>query len=170
MSDPEGNEFCILQSIAPRQSDHDLPFVDEHGTLVAASAETVWQVLLDHLDRQFSRSSSNGVRVCCRLCRRRRVGTAAPRRRLDAARLSSRCPLSRSPKSCSRAVIGSRPTVSRSESISAAGVSRGCGPRPAVSFPGVAGECYRRVVIASGGHAILLRRLLSGVRRKSTLV
>ena len=37
------------------------------------------------------------------------------------------------------------------------------------SFPGIAGEIYRRAVIASGGHAILLRRLLSGVRRQSEL-
>jgi catechol 2,3-dioxygenase-like lactoylglutathione lyase family enzyme len=168
MADAEGNEFCILQSVAARRSDDDLPFVDEHGTSVAASAETVWQVLLDHLDRQFSRVSSTAY---TRVAGCADVAASGPRpldegSTVPGFRVVSIVPLTEIALEGRHRFSTYRLTFRVDQHGASESRLRA---ETRASFPGFAGECYRRVVIASGGHAILVGRLLSGVRRKSEL-
>jgi len=165
MADPEGNEFCVLQSVAGRP-DHDLPFVDEHVTSVAASADTVWQVLLDNLDRQFSRVSAT---VYTRFVGCAEVAASGPRPLVEGSsvpgfRVVTIVPLTEIVLEGRHRFSTYRLTFRVDQRSSTESRLRA---ETRASFPGIAGECYRRVVIASGGHAILVRRLMSGVRRKA---
>jgi hypothetical protein len=146
----------------------DPPFVDEHGTLVAASAATVWQVLVDTLDRQFSRMPATAYAhaVGCG-----EIAASGPRPLVEGSampgfRVVTMVPLTEivfegahrfSTYRLTFRFDQTRPTETRLRAETRA------------SFPGVAGGLYRRFVVASGAHAILMRRLLSGVRRKSEL-
>ena len=146
----------------------DLPLVDEHVTSVAASADTVWQVLLDALDRQFSRVPAT---VYVRAVGCAEVASSGPRPLAEGSampgfRVVTIVPLTEIVLEGRHRFSTYRLTFRIDE----------CGGRESLlraetraTFPGVAGGIYRRAVIASGGHAILLRRLLSGVRRKSEL-
>jgi len=146
----------------------DLPFVDEHVTSVAASADTVWQVLVDRLGRQFSRGPATAF---ARVVGCAEVAASGPRPLVEGStlpgfRVVTIVPLTEIVLDGSHRFSTYRLTfrvdrVSSSESRLRA--------ESRASFPGIAGESYRRVVVASGAHAILVRRLLSGVRRKSEL-
>ena len=146
----------------------DLPFVDEHVASVAASADTVWQVLLDALDRQFSRLPAS---LYARAVGCAEVAPSGPRplgegSSMPGFRVVTIVPLTeivlegRHRFSIYRLTFRVDQRSDRESRLRA---------ETCASFPGIAGEIYRRVVIASGGHAILVRRLLSGVRGKAEL-
>jgi hypothetical protein len=146
----------------------ELPFVDEHVTSIAASADTVWQVLLDDLDRQFSRVPAT---VYARVVGCAEVAASGPRPLAEGSSMPGFRVVTIVPPT--EIVLEGRHRFStyrltfRVDQRSPRESRLRAETR--ASFPGIAGESYRRVVIASGGHAILVRRLLNGVRRKSEL-
>lgn len=143
-----------------------LPHVEEHAVGVAAGPAVVWRALSDELDRALYRRAFAryvtlvGAAQCSPSGPRPpvagaeytgfRVVAAVPGRELfllGRHRFSDYALLFR--------VEAEGPGRSRLRAE-----TRG-------RFPGVAGGLYRTLVIRSGGHAVVARRLLSAVRRRS---
>ncbi|KUL21888.1 hypothetical protein [Streptomyces regalis] len=143
-----------------------LPYVDEHTTVVAADADTVWHELRHVLDGIFSRGRSVGI-VALLGCADRtpsgprpltesstlrgfRVAVAAPGRELA---LVGRHRFSSYALVFHLEEAGPGRTQVRAETRA--------------GFPGPAGAIYRRLVIGTGGHAFLVRRMLTTVRKRA---
>jgi enamine deaminase RidA (YjgF/YER057c/UK114 family) len=146
-----------------------LPRVDEHATLIAASVDEVWPVLLETLDRAFSRpvvtayarivgcaeATASGPRPLAEGAKIPgfRVAAAAPARELV---LEGRHRFSSYALTFHLDRLSSGSSRLRAESRA--------------SFPGMAGRAYRLLVIGTGTHVLTVRRLLAGVRRRSERV
>jgi hypothetical protein len=142
---------------------NDLPFIDEHRVLISAPALVVWR----SLTTQMTRSRRAGTEAFAHLlgAEPRRasegplgegstlpgfaVAEAVPGRRL---RLSGRHRFS------TYALILTLVTRSDGTMLSA---------RTHAEFPGFRGNVYRRLVIGSGAHRVLIVRLLRSVRRRA---
>ncbi|MGI5373969.1 hypothetical protein ACQEV2_06885 [Streptomyces sp. CA-251387] len=143
-----------------------LPFVDEQTTVVAARPDAVWLELGQMLDRSF-----------------------AHRRTLGVARLlgcADRTPSGPRPLAEGSTLRGFRVAVADpARELALVGGHRfssyalvfhldETGPghtrvraETRASFPGPAGAVYRRLVIGTGGHAVLVRRMLNQLRLDS---
>jgi hypothetical protein len=146
-----------------------LPHVDEHAVGIGTGTAVVWQALSDELDRALSRPvfahyvtlvgaaerAPSGPRppVAGAQYTGFRVVAAVPGRELfllGRHRFSDYALLFR--------VGADGPGRSRLRAETRA------------RFPGPAGGLYRTLVIGSGGHAVVVRHLLSAVRRRSERV
>ena len=143
-----------------------LPVVDEHATVIAASVDDVWPVLLETLDRAFSRpvvsayarivgcaeATASGPRPLAEGAKIPgfRVAAAAPAQELM---LEGRHRFSSYVLTFHLDQLGSGSSRLRAESRA--------------SFPGLAGRVYRLLVIGTGAHVFAVGRLLAGVRRRS---
>jgi hypothetical protein len=143
-----------------------LPYLDEHATVIEASAGVVWRALSEVLDRSFS--GRGAVRYA------RLVGCA------DRAAAGPRPPAEGSTFAGFRVVdvTPERELVLRGSHrfssyalifrLEPAGPGRSrLRAESRGVFPGLTGRVYRGLVIGTGGHAIGMRRLLSAVRRRS---
>ncbi|MDV9174023.1 hypothetical protein R6V09_28450 [Streptomyces sp. W16] len=143
-----------------------LPHVDEHATLVAAGVDEVWHALTETLARAYSRPgwaryarlvgcadrTASGPRPLA-------VGSVFPGFRVVGAAPGSELVLRGSHRFSAYAF------VFRLDEL-APGRSRLRAETRAV-FPGAAGGVYRLLVIGTGGHAVGVRRLLAGIRRRA---
>ncbi|HEU4544248.1 MAG TPA: hypothetical protein VFR23_24165 [Jiangellaceae bacterium] len=137
-----------------------LPFIDEHHVLVAAPATTVWR----HLGAAWEGPGWAGRMTASLLA-------AVPRRASD-------YPLTQGAAlpgfSVREAVQGERLALMGHHRFSeyaltftlteAPGGTR-LSARTDARFPGIRGQLYRTLVIRSGGHRVVLMRLLRRVRR-----
>jgi hypothetical protein len=142
--------------------DRDLPFVDEHQVLVRAPAPAVWRSLAAQLTR--SRMGSGALAHLLAAQPRRAEGTlfeegaSVPGFKVCEAlpaqnvRLTGHHRFSR--YALTLTLIG-RPEGTM---LSA---------RTDAEFPGLRGRLYRGLVIGSGAHTILMKRLLQAVRRRA---
>jgi len=144
-------------------SDDGLPFVDEHRVLVDAPAGAVWRALARGTTPRRRPAADVLVRLLGAEPRRTsgepfapgstipgfRVAEADPRRRV---RLAGRHRFSRYALEFTLAEGPGGTTLSA---------------RTLAEFPGLRGRAYRRVVIGSGAHRVLVGRLLAGVRRRA---
>jgi len=143
-----------------------LPYLDEHATSIAAGVDNVWPVLINTLDRAFSRAgtSSYARAVGCSDCtpsgpRPLTEGSTIPGFRVAVAVPGDELVLEGRHRFSSYALIfrldqlGSDRSRLRAESRAA--------------FPGFAGGVYRLLVVGTGGHVLAVRRLLWEVRRRS---
>jgi hypothetical protein len=143
-----------------------LPFLDEHATTIEAGVDDVWPVLIETLDGAFSRP---GVASYARAVRCADVMASGPRPlaedstipgfRVVAAVTGSELVLA------GRHRFSSYALVFRLEQVGS-GRSR-LRAESRATFPGLAGGVYRLLVIGTGGHVVVVRRLLSGIRRRS---
>jgi hypothetical protein len=147
--------------IKPIANPDDLPFVDVHRVTVAAPTAVVWRALVDVLDR--SRLTGGGAYVAVVRGEPRRAagrfpdeGATVPGFAVERAeegrllRLAGRHAFSRYAFTFALAEEGGGTVLSA---------------RTDAAFPGLAGRAYRAAVIGSGGHRILVNRLLRAVRR-----
>jgi hypothetical protein len=142
-----------------------LPYIDEHVTVIEAGADEVWPVLVDTVDRSFSRAGMAGY---CRAVgcadytasgpRPLAEGSAVPGFRVVAAVPASELVLEGGHRFSSYALIFHLEEVAAGRSRLRA-ESRG-------AFPGLAGGAYRLLVIGTGGHMVVMRRMLSGIKRR----
>ncbi|MFB9236608.1 hypothetical protein ACFFWC_13775 [Plantactinospora siamensis] len=144
----------------------ELPFLDEHGTDIAAGPETVWPILVEAVDRAFS-----GARAAAYA---RLIGCADPL-------ASGPRPLAEGSTVPGFRVVAAVPGVELAlagrhrfstyalsfhlDRDGAGGVRLRAESRAA--FPGPAGRAYRLLVFGSRAHVILLRGLLARIRRRA---
>jgi hypothetical protein len=144
----------------------ELPYVDEHAIVVAADTHDVWAALIQTLDGSFSSARARAYA--------RAVGCAEPRRSgpepltegatIPGFRVATAVPGSR------LVLVGhhrfsSYALLARIEDLGD-GTSR-LRLETRAAFPGPTGGIYRMLVIGTGGHAAVVRRLLSRVERRA---
>jgi hypothetical protein len=143
-----------------------LPYLDEHETTIGVGVDDVWPVLVQTLDRGFSRAGmaaySRAVGSADRTASGPRplaegstlpgfrVVTAVPGRELV---LQGRHRFSSYALTFRLEPVGADRSRLRAESRAA--------------FPGWAGAAYRLLLLRTGGHVVLTRRLLAGIRRRA---
>ena len=143
-----------------------LPYLDEHATAIAADVDEVWPVLIETLDRGFSRAGlASYIRIvgCA-------DGTASgPRPLTEGSTIPGFRVVAAVPGSVlvleGRHRFSSYALIFRLEQVSA-GRSR-LRAESRATFPGLAGGVYRLLVIGTGGHVVVVRRLLSVIKRRS---
>ena len=141
----------------------ELPYVDEHTTLVRASREDVWAALLEAVAQTFSPAPAA---VYARL-----VGCAdstssgprplAPGSTFPGFRVTEAEP-------ATRLVLEGRHRFSRyalTFTLRDADSGTLLAAETRALFPGVAGRLYGTAVLRTGAHVLGIRRLLGGVRR-----
>jgi hypothetical protein len=142
-----------------------LPFVDEHRTTIATTADSVWEALVAVVAG--STSGRGGGAVA------RALGCAHAERSGQPGRIGSTLPgfvVTRSVRPSVLALMGEHrfsryaliftldPTPSGPVVLSA---------QTRAQFPGPAGRAYRLLVIRSRGHVLVTKRLLRTVRRRA---
>ena len=140
----------------------DLPFVDEHRVLVAAPVGEVWRALIERVESRLS-----GPKLLVRVLRAEPAHASdppfGPGSTLRGFAVDEVVP--------ERLIrLTGRHRFSRYEllftlSQRADGVLLAA--RTHAAFPGVPGFLYHNLVIGSGAHRIVTRRLLEGVSRRA---
>jgi hypothetical protein len=135
-----------------------LPVVDEHQVLVAAPVDVVWQVLgVIALD---SRAGRVGASVLGASPRRAGAGPLTEGGTVPGFAAREAVP-------GERLVLGGRHRFSDyalTLTLTAQPVGTLLSARTNASFPGPHGRAYRALVISSGAHRVMVRRMLAGVR------
>jgi len=142
-----------------------LPPVDEHGTEIAADPDQVWEALAAALPRILStRRSARFAKL---------LGDAFTEARGEPTVIGSTLPgfiVSRSIRPSVLALLGQH-RFSRSALVFASdqlGIGRSrLRAETRAEFPGVKGSVYRALVIRSRAHILVVRRILSAVRRRA---
>ena len=143
----------------------DLPYIDRHTVEAKASRDAVWTALCAALPRFVSAPGSG---IVARATGLRDTGsTAVPFPDEGAALLGFRVTRSTPP---TRLLLEGRHRFSRyaldfriDEALGGSVLSAETKAR----FPGLAGRLYRGLVIGTGSHAVILKRLLQSVRRRA---
>ncbi|MEU7750600.1 hypothetical protein [Micromonospora sp. NPDC049171] len=143
-----------------------LPHLDEHSTLIATDTDRAWPHLTDVVERSFSRPGMTGY---ARLVSAADPVTSGPRPLVTGSTLPG--------FRVTTAIPGRQLTLRGSHRFSTyalifrlepAGPGRSrLRAETCAVFPGLTGGLYRHILLASGGHAIGIRRMLATVRRKS---
>ena len=142
-----------------------LPYVDEHTKIIAASVDDVWRVLLEILEETFNRPTAARYARIVR-CDDRAVagprplaaGSSMPGFRVVVAVPSSELVLVGHHRFSSYALsfrlqpIGSDQSRVQVETRAA--------------FPRWSGRIYRLMIIGTGGHVVVVRRLLARVEAR----
>jgi hypothetical protein len=143
-----------------------LPYLDEHQTAVAADVDDVWLVLIETLDRTFSRTHATGFARAIRCAdhtasgpRPLAEGSTIPGFRVTAATPGSELVLEGRHRCSTYALIFRLQQVDAGRSLLRA--------ESRAAFPGLAGGVYRLLVIGTGGHVVATRRLLSAIASRS---
>jgi hypothetical protein len=144
----------------------ELPHLDEHATEIAAAPLDVWAAALATVERSFSKP---GAAAYARLVgcdpsevsgpRPLATGSAVPGFRVAAAVPGSELVL------VGRHHFSTYAMILRLEPVHDGRTQLRAETR--ALFPGVSGRGYRMLVIGSHGHAIGMRRLLAGIKRRA---
>lgn len=144
----------------------ELPHVDEHAITVAVDPSEVWPALLETVARAFSGRRTEPVAAILGCAERTETGG----RPLHAGAALPGFRVERALPERELALVG-RHRFSRYALIFridrvGPGRSRIRAETRAV-FPGAAGRIYRALVIGTGGHLVVVRRLLAAVERRA---
>jgi hypothetical protein len=139
-----------------------LPYVDEHTTVVAAPAESVWRCIGEVMDRSLGTGYARLVGCADRTA-------SGPRPLAEGAtvpgfRVASAAP-GRELVLVGRHHFSTYALVFRLEGTEDGRTRLRAETR--ARFPGPGGALYRLLVIRTGGHAVVTGRLLSGIRRRA---
>lgn len=161
-----------------------LPHLDEHATVVTAGADAVWRSVSTTLDRSFTRpgaavyarlvgcadSSASGPRPLAQ-------GSTVPGFRVAATTPGRELVLEGRHHFSTYAVVFRLDPVPDSEPATAAGPAHDGEAAPAVRyrlraesravFPGPLGKLYRALVVGTGIHVRVMRRMLASIRHRA---
>lgn len=151
---------------APAPDVSGLTPLDEHAVVIDAAGADVWPLLLDTVDRAFSRP---GAAAYARAVGSTDAGAGGPRPLARGSTVPGFRVVSMTPGS--EVVLVGRHRFSSYALIlrltaEAAGRSR-LRAESRAEFPGLLGGGYRLLVVRSGGHVIAVRRLLRGVKQRA---
>ena len=142
-----------------------LRYLDEHSTMIEASADAVWSALLAVVDHEFSRGTALFVRAvgCTDTVvsgpRPLAEGSTVPGFRVAKAVPGVELALEGRHRFSTYALIFRIDHVDADRSRLRA--------ESRADFPGVPGRIYRLLVVGTRGHVLAVRRLLSGVKRRA---
>jgi hypothetical protein len=143
-----------------------LPDLDEHAIEIGAGPDDVWPVLVETLDRTFSRTHLAGYARAIRCAdhtasgpRPLAEGSTMPGFRVAAAVPGAELALEGSHRFSAYAL------TFRLEPLSPGRCRLRAETRAA--FPGAAGGIYRLLVIGTGGHVVAVRHLLAVIARRA---
>ncbi len=143
----------------------ELPYVDEHATTIAAGTDQAWPVLLETVDRAFTRTGAAPFAAIVGCTDRSPSG---PRPLAEGSTTPGFHVLSATPGSelvlVGRHRFSSYALIFRLDQLSAGRSQLRAQTR--AEFPGLTGGCYRFLVIGTGGHAVAVRRLLATIRHR----
>lgn len=143
-----------------------LPYLDEHATVIAAGVDDVWSALLHSLHRASSRAGARRYAriVGCADCtasgpRPLAHGSTIPGFHVVAAHPGRELVLEGRHRFSSYALIFSLEHVGLNRTRLVA--------ESRAAFPGLTGTAYRALVVGTRGHVLMVRRLLAAVRRRA---
>ncbi len=143
-----------------------LPYVDEHSAEIAASAEDVWNALLRVVEGSFGSTATGRVArllgcadVGASGPRPLAVGSAFPGFHVDTAEEPRKLALVGSHRFSDYALTFRLDQVDGNRTRLSA--------ETRAAFPGLRGAVYRTLVIRTGGHVLVTRRLLGAVKRRA---
>ncbi|MCU1351400.1 MAG: hypothetical protein JWM05_609 [Acidimicrobiales bacterium] len=143
-----------------------LPYLDEHDAEIAADVDVVWAVLIEAIDRGFSRPGAASYARAVGCVHRSASG---PRPLTEGSTVPGFLVVSAVPGSelmlQGRHRFSSYALSFRLDAV-APGRSR-LRAESRATFPGFAGRVYRLLVVGSGGHVVVMRRLLADLKRRS---
>jgi hypothetical protein len=145
-----------------------LPYIDEHSITIDATREQVWDVLAPTLRADFGGAASAPLARLLGLAPARSRGNWHGRLRPGDALPGFAVAETHAPE---RLALCGRHRFSRYAlvfELDATGGAR-CALRAQTwaEFPGLTGRVYRALVIGSGGHRLVVRRLLRNVARRA---
>lgn len=142
-----------------------LPFIDEHAIEIDADPASVWAAVLDVASRSFSHRRGESLARALGCADRAASG---PLSTVGATRPGFHV-VSSIPEQ--ELVLEGRhrfSTYALSFRLSPAGDGRvRVQAETRAVFPGVAGRGYRALVIGTGGHVVVVKRMLAAVRRRA---
>jgi hypothetical protein len=143
-----------------------LPYLDEHATTIAASADDVWSALIDTLDRGFS---GTGAAVYARAVGCVDHSASGPRPLAERSTIpgfhvtvavaGAELALEGRHRFSTYALIFHLEQIEPDRSILRA--------ESRADFPGISGGAYRLLVVGTRGHVVAVRHLLSTIKRRS---
>jgi len=146
----------------------NLPYIDEHAMNVAAGRERAWAALLSVLGAELGgAASARAARLLGCVPARRggdwagevRAGATLPGFVIDQVRSPSHLALSGRHRFSRYALVFELEQIGPERARVRA--------QTRAAFPGLLGGAYRALVIGSGAHRIVVRRLLRGVARRA---
>lgn len=152
-----------MPASSPAAMNDDLPLIDEHHVLTSAPALAVWRALDMHFIRPRRTSAEVLAHLLAAEPRRAsgppiREGATIPGFTVAEAVVGRRLRLVGRHRFSQYALILTLVTHPDGTMLSA---------RTHAAFPGLRGGVYRRLVISSGAHRVLVARLLQAVRRRA---
>jgi hypothetical protein len=141
-----------------------LPYIDEHATVIVATDDRVWSVLTDTLDQ-----ARGGIASFSRIVGCADFSASGPRPLAEGSTIPGFRAVTVVPGSelvlVGRHHFSSYAIIFRLEQLSSSRSRLRAESRAA--FPGVAGHVYRLLVIGTGGHTVAVRHMLAGIKRRS---
>lgn len=145
-----------------------LPYIDEHSIVIGATREHVWGVLVSSLRADLGRAAPTILTRLLRLAPAKLRGDWSATPKLGDGLPGFEVSEILAPE---RLVLRGRHRFSRYALIFEldVGENASCALRAQTwaEFPGVAGWSYRALVIGTGGHRLVVHRLLGGVARRA---
>ncbi|MGC1852198.1 MAG: hypothetical protein WA687_07150 [Solirubrobacterales bacterium] len=143
-----------------------LPLVDEHSLLIDVAPDAVWEALPRVIEGTFGSATTGRV---ARLLGCADVDTSGPRP-LDAGSAFPGFHVEAAERGQELALAGSHrfsdyALIFHLEDAGDRGTRLGAETRAA--FPGLKGSVYRMLVIGSGVHVLVTRRLLGAIKRRA---
>ena len=144
----------------------DLPLIDDHEVAIDAPVDEAWRSLLDLLDHLGSGASA----VYARAVGCSDTTASGPRPLAEGSTIPGFHVVRCAPHQglhlegrhrFSRYALTFRLAMERPDRTRVSAETR-------AEFPGVLGQAYRTAVIGTGAHSVLMRRLLAGLRRRTT--
>ena len=144
----------------------DLPFVDEHGLVIDAPPEQVWEALLAVVPKTFD---GRPAEVMARLLGSRHPVAGGPRP-LEAGSTFPGFVVGQAERPRHLGLTGGHRFSSYRLEFSVDDLGDGRSRLRAgtwAAFPGMHGKVYRAAVIGTRGHVVVVRRLLADVARRA---
>jgi hypothetical protein len=153
---------------APAPPDEELPYIDSHTIEVQAPAASVWDEIVEHTLRRFGAGMGPLGPYATRLGGCAYVEAPPPGRDVPETIVGFRVARAEQP---SLIVLAGEHRFARYsltlriEPFGSGDASRLTAETRA-AFPGARGRVYERIVIGTGGHVIVVMRMLRSIRRR----